>query len=39
MVEIRGKNENDSLFLIKDENVKTVDDALRMSRESVSKQP
>lgn len=39
MAEIRGKQNKDSLFLIKDHNIKTVEQALVATIKKVHKQP
>ena len=38
MVEIKGKDSKDSLFLIKNKDVSTVDDALKHTSEGSNKQ-
>lgn len=39
MVEIQGKGQKDSLFLIKNKGVKTVEEALKMTTEGAIKHP
>lgn len=39
MVEIQGKGSKDSLFLIKNKKVKTVEDAIKMASEGIIKHP
>lgn len=39
MVEIKGKNQKDSLFLIKNEGVKTVDEAIKLTLENSNQHP
>jgi len=39
MVEIQGKNNEDSLFLIKNKAVKTVDDAINLTLQGRSQHP
>jgi hypothetical protein len=39
MVEIKGKDGKDSLFLIKNEGVKTIEEAIKLTNEGITKHP